>query len=361
MQDRLAVSKKPANGERSHSALERGGGVVGKSPKLLRAIACLVIGLGLLLIGVAGLLPRLLGPSMTESDALLAPAPIDGERAYGYLKQICAIGPRPAGSAANTQQRNLVAEHFKKMGATVREQPFSGQDPLSGAAVSMVNLVGSWFPDRTDRVVIGAHYDTRPFPDRDTDPRLQKAPFIGANDGASGVALLMEIAHHLSDSPTPWGVDLVLFDGEELVYGDAGEYFLGSKEFGRIYEAARRGGKSKTRYVAGLVLDMVGDSNLAIDREGFSMTLAPNLVRDVWSVAQKLNVRAFRNQTGQQISDDHLPLNDAGIPTIDIIDFDYRFWHTSQDLPEHCSGASLAEVGRVVTAWLAQPKPRTKR
>ncbi len=296
------------------------------------------------------------------SAAMLAgPAPIDGQRAYKYLKQICDLGPRPAGSEANTKQRTMVAKHFKDAGATIIEQPFTGTDPRSNARVSMVNLIGSWYPERLQRVVIGAHYDTRPFPDEERDPSRRNLPFIGANDGASGVALLMEIANHLGTLVTPWGVDLVLFDGEELVYGQGqnqnGEYFLGSKEFARLYADGVDSGKLRSRYAAGIVLDMVGDRDLTIDQEEQSVNLAPGLVRDVWGVAKRLKATAFRSRVGMAVLDDHLPLNNAGIPAIDIIDFDYRaYWHTSQDLPERCSGASLEQVGRVVTAWLAQPK-----
>jgi hypothetical protein len=298
---------------------------------------------------------------MAAQQPKVTAAPIDGDRAYDYLKKICLLGPRPAGSVANDRQRKLVAEHFEKCGGAVREQPFQGHDPLSGAQVSMANLIGSWFPDREERVVLAAHYDTRPFPDRDPDPAKRKAPFIGANDGASGVALLMEIAHHLNDSPTPWGVDLVLFDGEELVYDQEGEYFLGSKEFSRLYEQSRRGGKTKTRYIAGFVLDMIGDRSLTIDQEQYSLQLAPHLVREVWSVAQRLNAKGFRNRTGIAVSDDHLSMNNAEIPTIDLIDFEYPYWHTAGDLPEQCSGASLAQVGRVVTGWLSLPKPKGRK
>ncbi len=192
-----------------------------------------------------------------DTPASLKPAPIDADRAYGYLKTICAIGPRPAGTAANEKQRLMVAEHFKKYGGTIREQPYTGRDPVSGAEVKMVNLIGSWFPNRAERVLLGVHYDTRPFPDEDPIPENRRKPFIGANDGASGVALLMEIAHHLSDSPTPWGVDLVLFDGEELVYGgganQTGEYFLGSKHFAATYAQGRREKTSPTVYEAALV------------------------------------------------------------------------------------------------------------
>jgi hypothetical protein len=298
----------------------------------------------------------------TNAAMLASPAPIDGKRAYKYLKEICAIGPRVAGTEANTRQRTMVSKHFSKMGAVVREQPFSGTDPRSGAKVDMVNLIGSWQPDRRDRVVIGVHYDTRPFPDEERDPARRKLPFLGANDGASGVALLMEIAHHLEALPTPWGVDLVLFDGEELVYGGGqnqdGEYFLGSKAFAKKYADDVEARRVRHRYAAGLVLDMVGDSDLAIDQEPNSLNFAPGLVREVWAVARQLNAKAFRPRVGRSVLDDHLPLNDGGIPAIDLIDFDYPYWHTSQDLPEKCSAESLEQVGRVVTAWLAQPRRR---
>jgi hypothetical protein len=293
-----------------------------------------------------------------------APVAIDGERAYRYLKQLCEIGPRVAGSEANTRQRKLVAEHFEKMGGKVREQPFRARHPLTGQRVEMANLIGSWQPEHNQRIVIGAHYDTRPRPDEETEPDRLNLPFLGANDGASGVALLMEIAHHLSELATPVGVDLVLFDGEELVYGNnpgAGEYFLGSTYFAQVYADARDHRRTPVRYVAGMVLDMVGGKNLQINQEPNSLNLAPDLVREVWSIASRLRARSFRFREGREVRDDHLPLNKVGIPAIDIIDFDYPYWHKADDLPENCSAASLAEVGRVVTTWLAQPRRRGRR
>ncbi len=101
---------------------------------------------------------------------------------------------------------------------------------------------------------------------------------------------------------------------------------------------------------------MVGDRDLAIDQEENSVNLAPGLVREIWTVARELKARAFRQRVGQAIQDDHLPLNNAGIPTIDLIDFDYRHWHTSHDVPENCAPASLEQVGKVVTAWLGMPR-----
>jgi hypothetical protein len=324
----------------------------------------ILIGLSLLALGIVivslawAWQSSSLAQSRTET---LTPAPIDGDRAYKYLKQLCALGPRPAGSEVNNRQRRLVADHFRSLGAEVTEQSFNARDPLTGRPLTMANLVGSWFPDRTLRIVIGAHYDTRPFPDEELDPTARRGVFLGANDGASGVALLMEIAHHLKDLKTPYGVDLVLFDGEELVYDQVGEYFLGSKEFARRYRASVRDRSQRQRYVAGLVLDMVGDADLNIAREVNSLRLAPQVVREVWDVAQRLQARGFLSQRGPEVLDDHLPLNEAGIPTADLIDFDYPHWHMTTDTPERCSPASLAQVGRVVTAWLCLPGKERRR
>jgi hypothetical protein len=332
----------------------------------MRLIVGLTLTPILVAIAVSIILPSVqrLRTAEANSTMLASPAPIDGQRAYGYLKRICELGPRIAGSEANARQRKLVGEHFTKLGATVKEQPFRGEHPLTGRRVDMANLIGSWHVDRLQRVVIGAHYDTRPHPDQEEDPDRRNLPFLGANDGASGVALLMEIAHHLDKLETPWGVDLVLFDGEELVYGDnprRGQYFLGSWAFARNYAAQVERGRTKMRYRAGLVLDMVGGRNLRINREPHSLQLAPELVREVWSVARQIDAQSFRTDIGREVLDDHLALNDAGIPAIDIIDFEYPYWHKADDLPENCSAESLTEVGRVVTAWLAQPRPRTRR
>ncbi len=297
-------------------------------------------------------------PAMANVDP--KPAKIDGERAYKYLKQICEIGPRHAGSEANTRQREMVAAHFKKMGASIVEQKFRAPDPRDGRPVPMVNLIGMWHPERLQRVVVGVHYDTRPFPDEETDPDRKRLPFIGANDGASGVAMLMEISHHLKDMETPWGVDLVLFDGEELVFGDVGDFFLGSTEFARRYANDVDAKRRKSRYAAGLVLDMVGDADLKIEQEQYSLDLNRDLVREVWTVARKLKADAFHDRIGQAVRDDHLPLNNAGIPTIDIIDFDYKYWHKAGDLPAECSASSLEQVGRVVTGWLSMPRRKAR-
>jgi hypothetical protein len=297
--------------------------------------------------------------SSEEQGAMtLSPAPIDGKRAYGYLQKICDLGPRVAGTPANERQRQMVAEHFVKLGGKVSEQHFSYPHPLTNQPVKMTNLIGSWHPDRLQRVLICAHYDTRPRADEEEDAERLNRPFIGANDGGSGVALLMELAHHLNTLETQLGVDLVLLDGEELVYGNnpkRGDYFLGSTMFGRAYAAQRR--RPKTTYVAGILLDMVGGKDMQIKRDPYSLRAAPELVREIWGVARQLDARSFSNAIGREVTDDHIALNENGIKAIDLIDFDYPHWHKIDDVPENCSPESLAEVGRVLTAWLSLPRP----
>lgn len=285
-----------------------------------------------------------------DTPKTLKPAAVDGARALDYLKKICDIGPRPAGSEANARQRAMAAELWKANGLEVREQPFTAIDPVSRQKKNLVNLIGSWKPERKRRIVIGAHYDTRPFPDEEPDPARRRGRFIGANDGASGVALLMELSHHLSKMNTEWGVDFVLFDGEELVYGRNGDYFLGSRHFARQYLAEKKG--RKWTYEAGLILDMVADQELLIEQEQYSLEYAPQVVSTVWDVARRMGEKGFQASIGSAVLDDHIPLNQAGIPTADIIDFDYPHWHTVEDTADKCSAASLAAVGRVVTAWL---------
>ena len=226
-------------------------------------------------------------------------------------------------------------------------------NPLGGAKVPMANMLVEWHPDRKDRVLLAAHYDTRPLPDRDLDPvKRRSGTFIGANDGGSGVAVLMELANFMPKLQGPVGVDFLLVDGEELVYDDNRDpYFLGSSWFAKKYSEK----PPEYKYRWGVVLDMVGDSDLQIYQEKNSTSWHDSrpLVKEIWATAGKLGVKEFLPSVGYQSGDDHLPLrNTAKIPTCDIIDFDYLPWHTSNDTAQHCSGASLAKVGWVIYEWL---------
>jgi hypothetical protein len=294
------------------------------------------------------------------SRLTLADIPVNGERAYGYLNDLCALGPRVSGTAGMLKQQELLAAHFTKLGGRVSRQEFAVRHPQDGSRVDLANLIVEWHPERKERILLCCHYDTRPYPDE--DPINPRGEFLGANDGASGAAVLMELAHHMAGLKCRYGVDFILFDGEELVYEKARDpYFLGSEHFARQYAAHPPAHK----YKYGVLLDMVGDANLQIFREVNSLrTFATRqLVGDIWNVARDLGVREFIAVTRYEVRDDHLALNDiARIPTIDIIDFEYpggrspNYWHTTQDVPANCSALSLAKVGWVVRTWLERVK-----
>jgi glutaminyl-peptide cyclotransferase len=278
--------------------------------------------------------------------------PIDANRAFGYLEKLCAIGPRVSGSAGMREQQEMLEKHFTELGGKVSWQRFEAKDPRDGRKVPMANLIVSWHPEKQERIFVSAHYDTRPIPDQDPDrSRHVEGVFIGANDGASGTALLMEMAHLMPELDTKYGVDFVLFDGEEYVFKDSDPYFIGSTWFAKQYIA----NPPDHKYKWGVVLDMVGDANLQVYQDQFSALWRDTrpLVAQIWGTADRLGVREFVARPKYEIRDDHVPLrNIAKIPTCDVIDFDYPFWHTADDVPRRCSGASLAKVGWVIVEWL---------
>ncbi|NDC54958.1 MAG: M28 family peptidase [Planctomycetia bacterium] len=285
--------------------------------------------------------------------AAAEPAAFSGARALGHLEALAALGPRPSGSAGMERQRELLVAHFQAAGGRVSRQPFQVRDRRGGQPVRMENLVVEWHPDRADRVLIGAHYDTRPFPDRDpVDPR---GVFLGVNDGGSGVAVLMELAAAVRALPGPVGVDFVFFDAEEFVVAPRDPYCLGSNHFARQYAAAVQAGGQPHRYRCGVILDMVADRDLEIFQEQHSVEWPDTrpVVTGLWDAAARLGVRQFVPRPKHTVEDDHVPLRMIGrIPTCDVIDFDYPAWHTTRDTLEQCSAESLEAVGRVVLEWL---------
>lgn len=292
--------------------------------------------------------------------------PLKADRVMEYLQQVCAIGPRPSGSDGMKQQIKLLQEHFQPhvdpVGGLVELQAFRAPNPLGAGKVRMKNFIVRWRPEAKERILLCAHYDTRPLPDRDPNRLARRnGTFIGANDGGSGTAVLMELAHHmpalLSELDENLGVDFALFDGEELVYVERRDpYFLGSKWFATKYKRNNRA----YRYRWGVLLDMVGDKDLELYQEKHSVSWKETrpLVNQIWATAGKLGVEEFVPRTKRLpaagwIRDDHLMLRNKGqIPTCDIIDLDYPHWHTEQDLPRNCSGESMARVGWVVLEWL---------
>jgi glutaminyl-peptide cyclotransferase len=283
----------------------------------------------------------------------VAEVAFDGKRAMGYLESICALGPRMSGTAGMAKQQELIRKHFDKLDLKVREQSFSARQLSQKAPVAMTNLIVSAHPDRNRRIIICSHYDTRPIADQENDPRKWREPFVSANDGGSGVAFLMELAHHLKDLKLNVGVDLVFFDGEEYVFEPRRDrYFFGSEHFAAEWKKSKR----QPAYVAAVLLDMIAGKNPKFPVEGHSWFKDPDLCRDIWRTAAEVRATAFKDQLYDRILDDHLALQNAGIPALDIIDFSYPHWHRLSDRPENCAPDGLLQVAKVLTTWMQRLK-----
>ncbi len=250
------------------------------------------------------------------------------------------FGPRTPGSVASQRCREYLFEQLAPLTGHVGTQRFVLRDPYGPDSLRMVNVLAHFQPQRSTRVLLGAHYDSRPRADRDCGAARDRA-VPGANDGASGVAVLLEVARALATWDPGVGVDLVFFDGEDYGMEDDHEYYLlGSRHFVQTMGAYRPR--------AMLLLDMVGDADLRIPMEEYSRQEAPELTDLVFAVAESLQAPGFVREDGPAVFDDHVPFLARGIPAVDLIDFEYPAWHTVADLPDRCSPASLESVARVV-------------
>ncbi len=284
-------------------------------------------------------LPALQGPISS------VPA-FDGNAAYGHLVAQCDFGPRVPGSPAQLECRDYLVESLKKWTGSVRVQEFAAAVGTDSPRIPAFNIIARIEPDKETRILLCAHWDSRPWADQDSDPRNHTKPILGANDGASGAAVLLEIARVLSGNRPPVGVDIVLFDAEDLGHPETGEGWIqGSTHFVRTLAPGDR-----PSY--GVLLDMIGDRNLEIHKEDYSYEHARDVVDRVWATAARLKLPAFKPSVKYPILDDHIPFLQAGIPCIDLIDFDYPFWHTLADTPDKCSPESLAQVGTLLVALI---------
>ncbi|MCH9031065.1 MAG: M28 family peptidase [candidate division Zixibacteria bacterium] len=199
------------------------------------------------------------------------------------------------------------------------------------------------------RILLCAHYDSRPRCDRDPDPDRRNDSLPGANDGGSGVAVLMELALIFDSVPPETSVDFAFFDGEDWgEQGDIDQYCLGSIEFAGQVPAMR--------YRFAILLDIVGHLDAKFYREGNSEKYARELNDHFWEIALEMRPNRFVDSVGISIMDDHIPLLGARIPTIDIIDLSYPQWHTSSDLPEYCDTTALSDIGEVVAELVYREK-----
>jgi len=211
--------------------------------------------------------------------------------------------------------------------------------------LALSNVLARVHPEAARRILLLTHWDTRPQSDMAADSARRGLPIPGANDGGSGTAVLLELARMFTAAPPPMGIDLLFVDGEDYGPG-VDDMFLGSRRY-----AERLG--TEGRPVYGVLLDMVGDADPQFPVEGYSAELAPIVVRKVWSAARRLGYEdVFPERVGARLGDDHLPLLQAGVPTVDVIDFSYgpanAWWHTPEDTPDRLSARTLGMVGEVL-------------
>ncbi|MFC1569018.1 M28 family peptidase [bacterium] len=263
------------------------------------------------------------------------------EQAYTYLKIQCEFGPRNPGSEGHQNCLEYLVRELKKHTSHVERQTFQMNLPGTSQLHKFTNVMAS-FGQQSKRILLCAHWDTRPRADQDPNPQNRNKPILGANDGASGVAILLEIAKTLHQYPAPIGIDLVLFDAEDAgLDGQWDSWCLGSKYF------ANSGLIKKSPQYA-ILLDLVGDRDLSLPIEYYSNKYAAQFVDLIWNRAEDLGLSEFIHSEGPAVIDDHLNLLKIGIPTVDIIDFDYNYWHTMEDTPDKCSPESLGAVGTLL-------------
>lgn len=261
-----------------------------------------------------------------------APRTFDSGKAWEHVRRQVAFGPRPAGSAALAETRRYLLDQLKGMGIAATEQAFDADTPLG--TIRMVNVVATIPGLRRERLALGSHYDTKLF---------REFRFVGANDGASSTAVLLELGRVLKGRPNPFTIELLFFDGEEAVIEWQGtDNTYGSRYY--VQAAQKAGTLGSLR--AFVLLDMIGDRHLNLRRESSSTAWLTDLI---WAAAKRLgHGAAFSNKSFSIGGDDHYPFLAAGIPSVDVIDFDYPAWHTSGDTLDAVSARSLQITGDVV-------------
>jgi Zn-dependent M28 family amino/carboxypeptidase len=277
-------------------------------------------------------------PARKTGPAQPAPAAttFEGGRAYEHLRQMVSFGPRPAGSPAIERTRGYITDQLKALGITVTPQRFDAQTPIG--RIHMVNLVATIPGPRQDRVVLAGHYDTKLF---------REFRFVGANDGGSSAALLLEMARVLKARRNTLTVELLFLDGEEATLRDWGgtDHTYGSQYY--VDTAKKSGGLAGLKAL--VLVDMVGDRDLRIMRESASTKW---LTDTIWSTAKRLGYGTTFVEEATRIEDDHIPFLEAGVQAVDLIDLDYPAWHTANDTLDQTSARSLEIVGKVVeNSW----------
>lgn len=292
----------------------------------------------------------------TETQTLIQAPAFNADSAYAYIDAQVKFGPRVPNSPAHKTCGNYLASQLERFGAKVYNQ-YADLMAYNGAILKARNIIGAYKPDTKKRVMLCAHWDSRPYADQD-DEKYHHTPIDGANDGASGVGVLLEIARQIQLQAPAVGIDIVFFDAEDYGIPDfyKGPYkpdtwCLGSQYWGRIPHVS----DYKARF--GILLDMVGAKGAAFYYEGFSARTANNVMKKIWDTAERLGYgQYFIKQEGGEVTDDHVYVNRfRGIPCVDIIHYDIQgntgfnpTWHTTDDIIENIDKATLQAVGQTV-------------
>jgi len=284
----------------------------------------------------------------------------DQKKAWDFLLAQTDIGPRAPGTDGHYIARDFFVSTLSKYTDRVIEQEFTHTYPYENNSYDFANIIAEFGKKEGKKILLGAHWDTRPWADMESDFRRWNQPIIGANDGASGVAVLLELARIFHQQPPPVPVTIVLFDAEDMGKSNMlDQYAVGSRYFASQL-------KNPERYRYAVVVDMIGDADLSIPMEANSLRIAPELTRRIWAIADSLGYKEFDQRAGDPIHDDHLMLyRHAGIPSVDIIDFHYpnkyqNFWHTLEDTPDKCSPRSLRVVGDVLLHLVYGKQPELR-
>jgi glutaminyl-peptide cyclotransferase len=270
--------------------------------------------------------------------------PFDADRAFRDLERQVAFGPRIPGSAGHAQQLEWLETELRALADSVFLDPFEHVTG-EGHELDLTNVIARFGPADGSRLLLLTHWDTRPRADQSSEVADRDRPVLGANDGASGTAVLLELARMFNDQPPAGGVEMLFSDGED--YGPStDDMFLGARHY-----VAGIGSENPPAY--GILLDMVGDADPSFPIEAYSMESAGQVVQRVWGIAADLGYRRFFPMDRTvRVVDDHVQFNEAGIPVANVIDFEYgpgnSFWHTPRDVLENTSAQTLLMVGDVV-------------
>ncbi len=260
----------------------------------------------------------------------------DGASALALVERQLACGPRIPASPCHDEVADWIAASLGGLGWEVENQVFDAN------GISMRNIIGTVGEREAAPILLGTHYDTRPIADR--DPSRPTDPVPGANDGASGVAVLLELARVLDPNRLPGALLLAFFDGEDGGGAAGGEWIVGSRYFAQALT---------TRPRAVIIVDMVGDAELQLY---FEQNSDLDLASSIWATANQLGYQTFVPFPRHALYDDHVPFLELGIPSVLLIDFDYPYWHTTQDTLDKVSAESLEQVGRTLEVWLSSPR-----